>query len=1169
MKMKSNNRRVVAFILTFVLLFGKNDMFSYAKGDDDRDSIEVSDVSVLADDLAKENADEVEWKEPAANWYEDYIYELDEVEKRIYLHTSKGNLEGNIVVPGIAVIDGVEYSVYLDSTNKDVNDDKQSIWLEDGKVSGIKFEKGVNVRDNSCEGLFCGYYSYATSHDIPFYFDLKEFDTSKVTNMSRMFANCGNVRSLDLSNFNTSQVVNMDEMFNQCYTLRSLDISGFDTSNVCSMCHMFYNCFDLKFIDLSGFNTSSVTDMDGMFQDSGLMYLDLSNFDTSNVEYMYNMFFGCEDLKGLIVDRFDTSAVEDMSQMFKGCSKLQDLDIRNFNIRYKCDTSDMLLNSAKNRYLPVEWVSSYDHGGSDSESTLGKIYYAGSKEQWDTLNNTVPNGVDVICDYLEEIPAPTPIPTPTTGLIGYCGENLIWALDEDGLLTISGTGMMYDYSIESLPLKWDKAKKAVIEEGVTNIGKRAFWGCGELTDITISNSVVSIDQYAFQHSRGLTGIKIPGGVLSIDSLAFIDCSNLMGFEVSTENTAYTSYDGVLFDKDKKNIVIFPGGKEGAYTIPDSVIGIGAHAFDECKKLTNITIPNSVSDIGDGAFIRCSGLTNINIPDGVTDIKTSTFSECKGLSSVTIPKSVTSIGNMAFRGCSSLADVYYRGTEEDWGKISIGSSNNDLINATIHYGDASVSVNGISISPISLILNVGESDNLTVTFSPENATNKSVTWSTSDSGVASVSDGKVTAVAPGEAIITAKTVDGEKTASCSVTVLDNAVPVTGITLSQSAMELKVGESNTLSAILSPEDATNKSVTWSSSDPSVATVSANGLTASVNAINAGMATITASVGSVSAQATVMVHELGQEEPVTLSENSPMCPAPDISESTKELHLVKGQKFTLPDTGWQTSDKKILSISKKGVLTAKKDSSAPVKLTKGEKSIEVYITKPVMTSKSIKMEAGESKKVPFQYDEENLAVRWYSNAQDVATVSENGVVSAVSKGTATITAYVNGTAYSCKVKVSEQTAAKERTLHMPLKGTKTLKLKGIKNPTWVSLDNTIVSVKGNKITALKTGTVEVMTIYKETLKMYKIQVYVEDATIKTKGITPAGKNKYNVTLKAGESIPIEFAYVDQDVVFKSNKGEIAYNDNGEIVANKPGKAKLTAKVNGKSITINVTVN
>ena len=203
---------------------------------------------------------------------------------------------------------------------------------------------------------------------------------------------------------------------------------------------------------------------------------------------------------------------------------------------------------------------------------------------------------------------------------GTYGDNLTWTLDSEGLLTISGSGEMWD---DYLP--WsdyeDSIKTVQINNGVTSIGDFAFYYCSSLTNITIPDSVTSIGDDAFCSCSGLTSITIPDSVTSIGYYAFAYCSSLTNI-----------------------------------TIPDSVTSISDDAFCSCSGLTSITIPDSVTSIGYSAFENCSSLTSITIPDSVTSIGNYAFYNCSRLTSITIPDSVTSIGDWAFYGCSSLTSI---------------------------------------------------------------------------------------------------------------------------------------------------------------------------------------------------------------------------------------------------------------------------------------------------------------------------------------------------------------------------------------------------------------------------------------------------------------------------------------------------------------------------------
>ena len=185
-------------------------------------------------------------------------------------------------------------------------------------------------------------------------------------------------------------------------------------------------------------------------------------------------------------------------------------------------------------------------------------------------------------------------------------------------------------------------------------------------------SVTGIKASAFGDCGSLTAVTIPAGVTSIGENAFSGCGSLTAVTVNSGNPAFSSRDGVLFNKNKTILICCPAGKTGTYGIPGSVTSIEDWAFDRCGKLTGLTIPGSVTDIGRFAFDRCGGLTAVTIPNGVTSIPYAAFDECRGLTSVTIPASVTSIEDWAFSSCSSLADVTIPGSVTSIGYSAFSS-----------------------------------------------------------------------------------------------------------------------------------------------------------------------------------------------------------------------------------------------------------------------------------------------------------------------------------------------------------------------------------------------------------------------------------------------------------------------------------------------------------------
>ncbi len=700
----------------------------------------------------------------------------------------------------------------------------------------------------------------------------------------------------------------------------------------------------------------------------------------------------------------------------------------------------------------------------------------------------------------------------------------------------------------------DKVSGNIVVPGTININGTEY------------NTVLKPEQYTSVWAPvkdKITGIKLCKGIGFYNN----DCGWMFS---KLENVTTIVFDDVDTSEVKRMSCCFSGCEalEKVFfgDLNTSNVTEMTNMFYECRALKSLDVSSfdtsKVTDIS-GMFERCYALESVDVSGfntkSVTDMR-GMFCDCTKLKEVDVSGFDTyNVKNMwtVFAYCSSLAELDLSGwktpnLEETWLMFNGCSSLKSLDLSS--FDTTKVTFMDDMFSDCKSLVSLDISS-----FDLTNA----LLWETIFKNCNKLSEIK-TPKAMGENTIdlpatfydkeTNKVFTAISKECTNMTLVKPRITAKKLTLDKNVLEFKATDDPIqLKVTIEPKEAVDVTLTWQSTDESVVTVSNKGLVSPVGAGNA--------IVSVSGDGCVA------ECKVTVISHSPMNPVPEISEATTELHLVKGQKFTLSDMGWESSNKKVISINKKGVLVVKKESATPIKLTKGAQSIDVYITKPSFSAKSLTLNAGNSQDIGFNYDKENLSVAWYSNAPDVATISDTGKVTAVSKGTATITAYINGSAYNCKIKVKEPIIAKERTLHLTLKGSKSVKLKGVKNPVWTADNPGLVNINKSKFTGLAVGETILRTGSGD--NEYIIRLYVEDPTVKTTGITATGKNKYNMTIKAGNSIPLEFAFIKQKVVFKSNKAEIAYNDNGSIVANKIGSAKLTGKINGKTITINVTVN
>ena len=290
---------------------------------------------------------------------------------------------------------------------------------------------------------------------------------------------------------------------------------------------------------------------------------------------------------------------------------------------------------------------------------------------------TLPASVTSIGEYaffsderLASVTIPNSVQTIGTSAFGWCTSLTSVAFAETSIITSIGDNAFYNTGLASVTIpnsvqtieanafdSCSSLTSVTFEETsiVKSIGNSAFQKTG-LTSISIPNSVETIGANAFRECNNLASLTLGTKIQTIGAEAFHKCDNLVSIDVDSGNEYYSSDSGVLFNKNKSELIACPGAKTTC-SIPATVASISNYAFSYSTKLTSVTFaaPSSITSIGREVFINCTGLTSITIPASVTTIGNSAFSG-SGLTSITIPDSVTEIGEYAFDCCRSLANV---------------------------------------------------------------------------------------------------------------------------------------------------------------------------------------------------------------------------------------------------------------------------------------------------------------------------------------------------------------------------------------------------------------------------------------------------------------------------------------------------------------------------------
>ena len=550
--------------------------------------------------------------------------------------------------------------------------------------------------------------------------------------------------------------------------------------------------------------------------------------------------------------------------------------------------------------------------------------------------------------------------------------------------------------------------------------------------------------------------------------------------------------------------------------------------------------------------------------------------------VTVSPSNAKFDNLSWASSNtSVATVDKDGTvhalKTGTAKITVKSSNNKMATCNVTVKSSIIYPTNISLSENSVTLEEGMTKKISATILPNNVTDKSIIWSSDNIAIASVnSDGKIAAISAGETIINATT-SNDIVTKCLVTVLPKVVAVDSISVSVKNITLKKGDTYKLTAAVLPDNATNKLLTWISSNPSIVTVDENG---NINCIKEGTAKITTkSNNNKTASCTITV--IANVIPVSNVTVAPPSTSLKVGQTKKLYVTVEPSNATEKNVIWSSSNSSIVTVDQNANITGVSAGTAQITATSVngiKSSCTVTVTpSPVdvsavsISSTSATLEVSQTKKLTATVSPSNATnknITWSSSKPTIASVDQNGTVTALKTGTTTITAKSNNNkTASCTITVSAAVidvtgvSLNFTSLNLVAGNTKTLSATITpstatdKTITWSSSNTSVATVNNKgKLTAINSGNAIITATTSNgitatcnvqvTVNVSKITIQQDDTSAKIGDTT-----RLAVTVTPDNA-------TDKTITWSSSDDSIvSVNSNGEINCLALGTAEITA--------------
>ncbi len=650
----------------------------------------------------------------------------------------------------------------------------------------------------------------------------------------KAFKNCANLSQVVIADGQNSVTIG-NSAFNNCTKLQTMNMSN-RVSSIGE--HAFYNCVGLKEMIMPDTVKSIST-----YAFSCCSSLETVKLSKGLTSISYGAFTNCTSLTAIEIPKTLNTVItywdDEYNGVFPGCVNLKKVTLEK-GITQVCSTLFMNCPGIEQIEIPAT-VTTIGEKAFKNCANLTQVVIADGQNSV-TIGNSAFNNCTKLqtmnmsnrvssigehafynCVGLKEMIMPDTVKSISTYAFSCCSSLETLKLSK-GLTSISYgaftnctslTAIEIPKSLTTVTTYWDDAyngpfigcsnlRQVTFEKGSTNICNNLFQNCKGLQEIVLPDTITSIGDKAF-YCSSVTDIEFPDGLESIGSYAFYDCDNLTKI-----------------------------------AIPDTVTYMGKYAFAGCNQISEVSLGAGLTNITEYSLSYCPMISKIVVPYRVTTISKNAFAENTGMNEVVLPRATTSIGNNAFYNTSNLTVYGVSGTYAEEYAESVGAT----------FVSQQVNVTSLALKNTELIMEKGGKHTLIASIAPADFTEE-VTWVSTKPDVVSVDNGVLTAHAVGAAKI--RVTAGSYSADCTVTVKNL---VTDLKLSSTNLKMEALDEVTLTLNISPEDAENKSVAWSSSDENVATVDQNG---KITAKSKGTAVITVTAqddGGASANCNVTV-------------------------------------------------------------------------------------------------------------------------------------------------------------------------------------------------------------------------------------------------------------------------------------------------------------------------